>query len=59
MLWDALTLQLGYNATLVTLGAMMLGVGAGATGTYLYLSKRWCRMRSVMPPCPASCSDSW
>ncbi len=40
MLWDALTLQLGYNATLVTLGAMMLGVGAGATGTYLYLSKR-------------------
>ncbi|KGM87338.1 ABC-type Mn2+/Zn2+ transport system, permease component [Roseovarius mucosus DSM 17069] len=40
MLWDALTLQLGYNATLVTLGAMMLGVGAGATGTYLYLGKR-------------------
>jgi manganese/zinc/iron transport system permease protein len=40
MLWDALTLQLGYNATLVTLGAAMLGVGAGATGTYLYLGKR-------------------
>ncbi|MGX0976011.1 manganese/zinc/iron transport system permease protein [Roseovarius sp. MBR-51] len=40
MLWDALTLQLGYNATLVTLGATMLGVGAGATGTYLYLGKR-------------------
>lgn len=40
MLWDAFTLQLGYNATLVTLGAMMLGVGAGATGTYLYLGKR-------------------
>lgn len=40
MLWQALTLQLGYNATLVTLGAMMLGVAAGATGTFLYLSKR-------------------
>ncbi|MFU8776374.1 MAG: metal ABC transporter permease [Roseovarius sp.] len=40
MLWDALTLRLGYNATLVTLGAMMLGLGAGATGTYLYLGKR-------------------
>jgi manganese/zinc/iron transport system permease protein len=40
MLWDALTLQLGYNATLVTLGAATLGVGAGATGTYLYLGKR-------------------
>lgn len=40
MLWDALTLQMGYNATLVTLGAMMLGIGAGATGTYLYLGKR-------------------
>jgi len=40
MLWDALTLQLGYNATLVTLGATTLGVGAGATGTYLYLGKR-------------------
>lgn len=40
MLWSALSLQLGYNATLVTLGAAMLGMGAGATGTYLYLSKR-------------------
>ena len=40
MLWQALTLQLGYNATLVTLGAAMLGMAAGATGTFLYLSKR-------------------
>ncbi|WP_297773282.1 metal ABC transporter permease [uncultured Roseovarius sp.] len=40
MIWDALGLQLGYNATLVTLGAAMLGMGAGATGTYLYLGKR-------------------
>ncbi len=40
MLIDALTLQLGYNATLVTLGAMFLGVSAGVTGTFLYLRKR-------------------
>ncbi len=37
---DALTLQLGYNATLVTLGAMALGVAAGVTGTFLFLRKR-------------------
>ncbi len=37
---DALLLQSGYNATLVTLGAMMLGVAAGVTGTFLYLRKR-------------------
>ncbi|MCR9113685.1 MAG: metal ABC transporter permease [Rhodobacteraceae bacterium] len=40
MLIEALTLQLGYNATLVTIGAMMLGVAAGATGTFLFLGKR-------------------
>ncbi|MGR3712679.1 MAG: metal ABC transporter permease [Shimia sp.] len=40
MLWDALTLQLGYNATLVTIGAALLGVAAGVTGTFLYLRKR-------------------
>lgn len=40
MLWDALTLQLGYNATLVTIGACFLGVAAGVTGTFLYLRKR-------------------
>lgn len=40
MLWSALTLQLGYNATLVTLGAMLLGIAAGVTGTFLFLRKR-------------------
>ncbi|MCU0912104.1 MAG: metal ABC transporter permease [Rhodobacteraceae bacterium] len=40
MLLDALTLQLGYNATLVTLGATLLGITAGATGTFLFLRKR-------------------
>lgn len=37
---EALTLQLGYNATLVTLGAMALGMAAGVTGTFLFLRKR-------------------
>ncbi len=40
MLWDALLLQLGYNATLVTIGASFLGVSAGVTGTFLFLRKR-------------------
>lgn len=40
MFFDALTFQLGYNATLVTLGAMLLGVAAGVTGTFLFLRKR-------------------
>ena len=40
MFWDALTLQLGYNATLVTIGATLLGIAAGVTGTFLYLRKR-------------------
>lgn len=40
MLIDALTLQLGYNATLVVLGATALGVAAGNVGAYLYLRKR-------------------
>jgi manganese/zinc/iron transport system permease protein len=40
MLWDALTLQLGYNATLVAIGATLLGVSAGVTGTFLFLRKR-------------------
>lgn len=40
MIWDALTLQLGYNATLVTIGAALLGMAAGATGTFLFLGKR-------------------
>ena len=40
MLADALLLQLGYNATLVTLGAALLGVAAGIAGTFLFLRKR-------------------
>lgn len=40
MLLEALTLQLGYNATLVTIGATLLGIAAGATGTFLYVGKR-------------------
>ena len=39
MLWQSLTLQLGYNATLVTIGATLLGLAAGLSGTYLYLRK--------------------
>lgn len=40
MLWDALLLQLGYNASLVAIGATLLGVSAGVTGTFLFLRKR-------------------
>ena len=40
MLWQALTFQLGYNATLVMLGASFLGIAAGVTGTFLFLRKR-------------------
>ncbi len=40
MLADALLFQLGYNATLVTLGAMLLGMAAGVAGTFLFLRKR-------------------
>ena len=40
MILDALLLQLGYNATLVTLGALLLGVAAGIGGTFLFLRKR-------------------
>jgi manganese/zinc/iron transport system permease protein len=40
MLLDALTLQLGYNATLVAVGAALLGMAAGVTGTFLFLRKR-------------------
>ena len=40
MLLDALTLGLGYNATLVTIGATLLGIAAGVTGTFLFLRKR-------------------
>ncbi len=40
MLLDALLLQLGYNATLVAIGATLLGISAGVTGTFLFLRKR-------------------
>ena len=40
MLRDALLLHLGYNATLVAVGATLLGIAAGATGTFLVLRKR-------------------
>ncbi len=40
MIRDALLLQLGYNATLVTLGAALLGMAAGVGGTFLFLRKR-------------------
>ncbi|PYG29147.1 metal ABC transporter permease [Pelagimonas varians] len=39
-MFEALTLQLGYNAVLVTLGSTALGVAAGAVGAFLYLRKR-------------------
>ncbi len=39
-MWQALTLQAGPNATLVTLGAAMLGFAAGVVGSFLLLRKR-------------------
>lgn len=40
MILDALFLQLGYNATLVTIGALLLGIAAGVGGSFLFLRKR-------------------
>lgn len=40
MFIEALLLQQGYNATLVTLGALLLGMAAGVGGTFLFLRKR-------------------
>lgn len=37
---EALFLQAGYNAALVAIGALLLGVAAGVTGTFLFLRKR-------------------
>jgi len=37
---DALLLQAGYNAALVTVGAALLGFAAGTAGTFLFLRKR-------------------
>ncbi|WP_282063750.1 metal ABC transporter permease [Roseobacter litoralis] len=39
-LFDALLLNAGYNAALVTVGATLLGFAAGASGTFLFLRKR-------------------
>jgi len=39
-LLEALTLQAGYNAALVAVGAGLLGVAAGTAGTFLFLRKR-------------------
>ncbi len=38
--FDALFVQSGYNAALVTLGAALLGFAAGAGGSFLFLRKR-------------------
>lgn len=38
--WLALTFRLGYNTSLVTLGTMLLGAGAGMIGTFILLRKR-------------------
>ncbi|MEM1237797.1 MAG: metal ABC transporter permease [Pseudomonadota bacterium] len=38
--FEALFLQAGYNASLVTIGAALLGFAAGASGTFLFLRKR-------------------
>ena len=40
MFIEALTFQLGYNASLVTIGATLLGLASGVTGTFLFLRKR-------------------
>jgi len=37
---EALTLGAGYNAALVAVGAALLGLAAGAAGTFLFLRKR-------------------
>lgn len=39
-LFQSLTLQAGYNATIVTLGAAAIGAAAGAVGAFLLLRKR-------------------
>ena len=39
-LLSALLLQSGYNAALVAVGAGLLGIAAGAGGSFLFLRKR-------------------
>lgn len=38
--WRALTFSLGYNTSLVTLGAMLLAAGGGMVGSFVLLRKR-------------------
>lgn len=40
LLLDALTLRAGYNATVVTLGAALLGAAAGGAGVFVLLRRR-------------------
>lgn len=40
VLLEALTLQAGYNTTLVTVGSALLGANAGAIGTFVTLRRR-------------------
>ncbi|MFT6786504.1 MAG: manganese/zinc/iron transport system permease protein, partial [Dinoroseobacter sp.] len=37
---EALTLSLGYNAALVAVGAGLLGIASGVTGSFVFLRKR-------------------
>ncbi len=37
---EALSLSLGYNAALVAVGAALLGIASGVTGSFLFLRKR-------------------
>lgn len=39
-MWQALTLQAGYNAALVSIGAALLGAAAGGAGAFLGLRRR-------------------
>lgn len=39
-MFEALTLQSGYNATLVSIGAALLGLSAGAVGAFVNLRRR-------------------
>ncbi|MES2970647.1 MAG: metal ABC transporter permease [Pseudomonadota bacterium] len=39
-MWDALLLQSGYNAALVSIGAALLGIAAGAVGAFVNLRRR-------------------
>ena len=38
--WQSVFLQGGYNTTIVMVGALLLGLSAGAAGTFVFLRKR-------------------